>query len=167
MACTPNDNVLDFMGYQLFVWGFIWIIHHWFTPGPVIHLWYVVQKHYINSLGSRSLVRWNHIIRVSKHDVTFDYVIQDTQGLLGYVSQCTWRYMPHARTYPFSSWVPLTSQCMVISCLTHWGRDKMAAISQTTLSNPFSWMKLFEFGLKVHWSWFPMVQLTIFKHCFR
>ena len=26
--------------------------------------------------------------------------------------------------------------------LTHWGRDKMAAISQTTLSNAFSWMKL-------------------------
>ena len=28
------------------------------------------------------------------------------------------------------------------SSLTHWGRDKMAAISQTTLSNTFSWMKL-------------------------
>ena len=25
--------------------------------------------------------------------------------------------------------------------LTHWGRDKMAAISQTTLSNAFSWIK--------------------------
>ena len=25
---------------------------------------------------------------------------------------------------------------------THWGWDKMAAISQTTLSNAFSWMKL-------------------------
>ena len=29
--------------------------------------------------------------------------------------------------------------------LTHWGRDKMAAISQTTLSVTFSWMKMFEF----------------------
>ena len=26
--------------------------------------------------------------------------------------------------------------------LTHWGRDKMAAVSQTTLSNAFSWMKM-------------------------
>ena len=26
--------------------------------------------------------------------------------------------------------------------LTHWGQDKMAAVSQTTLSNAFSWMKL-------------------------
>ena len=29
--------------------------------------------------------------------------------------------------------------------LTHWGRDKMAAFSQTTLSNAFSWMKILEF----------------------
>ena len=28
------------------------------------------------------------------------------------------------------------------SLLTHWGRDKMAAIFQTTLSNAFSWMKI-------------------------
>ena len=41
--------------------------------------------------------------------------------------------------------------------LTHWGRDKMAAISQTTLSNAFSWMKMLEFWLKFHWSLFPMV----------
>ena len=27
--------------------------------------------------------------------------------------------------------------------LTHWGQDKMAAISQTTFSNAFSWMKMF------------------------
>ena len=26
--------------------------------------------------------------------------------------------------------------------LTHWGRDKMAAVSQTTLSNAFSWMRI-------------------------
>ena len=48
--------------------------------------------------------------------------------------------------------------------LTHWGRDKMAAISQTTLSNVFSWMKMFEFRLKFHWSLFPRVQFTIFQH---
>ena len=38
--------------------------------------------------------------------------------------------------------------------LTHWGRDKMAAISQTTLSNAFSWKKILEFRLKFHWSLF-------------
>ena len=28
--------------------------------------------------------------------------------------------------------------------LTHWGRDKMDAISQTTFSRAFSWMKIFD-----------------------
>ena len=51
--------------------------------------------------------------------------------------------------------------------LTHWGRDKMAAISQTTHSNAFSWTKMLEFRLKFHWSLFPRDQLTIFQHWFR
>ena len=48
--------------------------------------------------------------------------------------------------------------------LTHWGRDKMAAISQTTLSNDFFRMKMFEFRLRFHWNLFPRPQLTIFHH---
>ena len=51
--------------------------------------------------------------------------------------------------------------------LTHCGRDKMAAIFQTTFSIAFSWMKKFEFWLRFHWSLFPRVQLTIFHHWFR
>ena len=39
-------------------------------------------------------------------------------------------------------------------------RPKKAAISQTTLSNEFSWMKMFEFRLRFHWSLFLRVQLT-------
>ena len=34
-------------------------------------------------------------------------------------------------------------------------------------SNGFSWMKLYEFWLKFHWSLFLAVQLTIFQHWFR
>ena len=45
--------------------------------------------------------------------------------------------------------------------LTHWGQDKMDAISQTTFSSAFSWFKMFEFRLKFHWSLFVRVQLTI------
>ena len=45
--------------------------------------------------------------------------------------------------------------------LTHWGRDKVALISQTTSPNAFSWMKMFEFLLEFHRSLFPMLQLTI------
>ena len=44
---------------------------------------------------------------------------------------------------------------------------QMDAISQTTFSNAFSWMKMFEFRLKFHWSMFPRVQLTIFQQWFR
>ena len=64
-------------------------------------------------------------------------------------------------------------QCVIHFCqsqgvlLTHWDRDKMAAISQTILSNAFSWMKMLEFQLKFHWSLFLRVQLTIFQHWFR
>ena len=32
----------------------------------------------------------------------------------------------------------------VVAILTHWGRDKMAAISQTTILNAFSSMKIYE-----------------------
>ena len=51
--------------------------------------------------------------------------------------------------------------------LKHWGRDKMAAILRTTLSNAFSWMKMYELRLKFHWSLFLKVQSTIFQHRFR
>ena len=51
--------------------------------------------------------------------------------------------------------------------LTHWCRDKMAAILRTTYSNAFSWAKMYEFWLKSHWTLFLSVQLTIFQHWFR
>ena len=56
---------------------------------------------------------------------------------------------------------------MYSQCLTHWGRDKMVNISQTTFPNVFSSMKMFEFQLKFHWSLFLRVQLKKFQHCFR
>ena len=44
-----------------------------------------------------------------------------------------------------------------IVCLTHWGRDKMATVLQTTLSNAFSSMKMLEFRSRFHWNLFPRV----------
>ena len=43
--------------------------------------------------------------------------------------------------------------------ITHWGSNKMAAIFQTTFSNGFSWMKMFESLLKFHKHLFLKVQL--------
>ena len=52
-------------------------------------------------------------------------------------------------------------QCVTMSdgivgtvMLTHWGRDKMDAISQMTFSSAFSWMKMFEFLSKCQWNLF-------------
>ena len=42
----------------------------------------------------------------------------------------------------------------IMMMLAHWGRDKMDAISQTTFSNAFSWMKMHEFRLTFHLSLF-------------
>ena len=39
--------------------------------------------------------------------------------------------------------------------LTHWGRDKMAAIFQTTVSNAFSWMKTFVLWFNFHFKFVP------------
>ena len=61
----------------------------------------------------------------------------------------------------------LTSACQSDEVLTHWGRDKMAAISQTTFSNAFSLMKIYGFRLKFHWGLFLRFELTIFQHWFR
>ena len=52
----------------------------------------------------------------------------------------------------------------IVMVLTHWGLDKMAAISQTTVSNSFSWMKIYEFRIKFHCSSFLWVQQTLFQH---
>ena len=43
----------------------------------------------------------------------------------------------------------------------------MDAISQTTFSNGFFLMKMYEFRLTFHWSLFLRFQLTIFQHWFR
>ena len=53
--------------------------------------------------------------------------------------------------------------------LTHWGRDEIDAISQTTFSNAFYWIKIIEFRLEFNWSLFLRFELTIhvFHNWFR
>ena len=65
------------------------------------------------------------------------------------------------------SYTPNSHSYSGTNVLTHWGWDKMDAISQTTWSSAFSSMKMFEFRLKFHWSLFLRVQLTIIQHCIR
>ena len=56
--------------------------------------------------------------------------------------------------------------CRYMLSLTHWDRDKMVTISQKALPYTFYWMKLLEFRLKLHWSLFLRVQITLFQHWF-
>ena len=64
----------------------------------------------------------------------------------------------------------MTSEALHVTrtlLLTHWGRDKMDAISQTTFLRVFSSMKIVIFWLNFHWNMFARVQLTIIQHWFR
>ena len=40
-------------------------------------------------------------------------------------------------------------------CLTHWDRNIMVIILQTTFSNAFYWIQIGVFWLKSHWNLFP------------
>ena len=51
--------------------------------------------------------------------------------------------------------------------LTHWNRDKAAAIFQATFINAFSWIKRYEFRIRFDWNLFPKDQLSTFEHWFR
>ena len=55
----------------------------------------------------------------------------------------------------------------VMDGMTHLDRHQMGAISHTTFSNVFSWMKMYKLRSKFHRSLFPRVQFTIFQHWFR
>ena len=113
-------------------------IHYWVGYHRNFSLWI----HHC-SLSARS---WNFSLRIiTSHQV---HLLSDTQTLTN--PQCD-------HTFIFSLAVRLT----------HWGRDEMNNILQTTFLNVFSSMKMFEFRLKFHWSLFPRVQLTIFQHWFR
>ena len=57
--------------------------------------------------------------------------------------------------------VVITLGCIVSSGLIYWGQNKMDTIFHTTFSNAFSWLKMYEFQLRFHWSLFLRVQLTI------
>ena len=82
-------------------------------------------------------------------------------------------------TYNHNNRVYGENQCIFATCffflnhqlsmqgLTHWGRDKIVAISQTKFQNAFSWMKMYEFRSRFHWNLFLMFELTILHHRFK
>ena len=71
-------------------------------------------------------------------------------------------------SFPTSPVFSLMGNVHTNACLVNSLRPRqMDAISQTTFPSVFSWMKMYEFRLKFHWSLFLRVQLIIFQHWFR
>ena len=69
------------------------------------------------------------------------------------IAGCKQWYVFHKKSFLFQmSGTKQVTTKRYIHVLTHWGRDKMAAIFQTTVSNIFSWMKMYDFRLRFHWS---------------
>ena len=82
-----------------------------------------------------------------------DFSIHQTQWQL----KCIYKH-PHVQIQTWQYWSDCDTFC---TTLTHWGQEKMAAISETESSNAFSWTKIYECQITFHWSLFLRVKLTI------
>ena len=80
----------------------------------------------------------------------------------------TANYIREVNRYLHAALVGIYLQPLLLieNLLTQWGRDKMAAIFQTTFSNAFSWMTMYRLRFKFDCSLFPRVQSTISQHWF-
>ena len=129
--------------------------------------------------------RFNHIVlcwdSIQSQSITLGYPLRCTERPSpSWWLQMSWRQIgtrPSATTMVSLLWlhttiihivhIPLHISYHNHQTLTHWGRDKMDAIFQTTFSKGFSWMKMNEFRLRFHWNLFLRFELTIFQHWFR
>ena len=121
---------------------------------------------------------WHGSIMIFQHWVIDFFILFICMFFLFLNFPCIWHFLQH--------WQQSGPSRMMLSVMQSWqgcekgtkGKDhnmntesthcsnplvntlrprKMYAISQTTFSNAFSWMKMFEFRLKFHWSLFPRV----------
>ena len=96
-----------------------------------------------------------NFIRIYPHGPNLQYTATSLRDNLAQSRRqaiiLTRNYIPVFKWSSEFSWCPATLLGSY-NYLTHWGRDKMDAISQTTFSNAFSWMKMHEFRLRFHWS---------------
>ena len=94
---------------------------------------------------------------------------------IGFISEgLTTRAMERHGRYGTDGVAAVTGTEVGIMASWDWGElvntlglKKTATIFQTLFSNTFSWMKIYEFWLRFHWSLFVRVQLTTFQHWFR
>ena len=134
--------------------AFVWEIHRWPVNFP--HKWPVTRK----------IFPFDDVIMVTNfcnrnHCLTCASILQPWQTHWWPVCHClgiihNWTATIAMCEHPvYHFWM---TKPTIQPLLTHWGWHEMAAVSQTTLSNTFSWMKMFEYRLKFHWSLFLRVQ---------
>ena len=140
---------------------------HWFG------YWLVAGRHHLNQCwvivnwALRNKFQWNfnQDIKIFIHENVSENIICEMAAILS-SGRSVKPVMSELWKCPY--WISICSNTLLMKpitlCvelfwkknmnmilrLTHWGRDKMAAILQTTYSNPFSWMKMYEFGFKFH-----------------
>ena len=121
---------------------------HWCTlPWCASRGWYIAHENWTSWIRSIVLSNLSFIDTWSCCDTNRSHITSST------ISKCI---------YWFFSNIDFQ-----LRLFTHWGRDKTAAISKTTFSNVFSWMKIYEFRSRFHWSLFLRFKLTISQHWFR
>ena len=130
---------------------------HWYKTcmkSPVQFLYFIIKLLWpCNSIWRHGTV--SSLVQVMK----FQWNLTWNQLWKHFISKEMHLELP-SKCHPFSL-TPQHAQCDVALMtpyhLTHWGRDKMADIFQTTFSNAFSWMTMLEFRLRFDWSLFPRV----------
>ena len=114
----------------------------------------------------------SNIVNVDKVLTCLGFLRQECTGSLCHTFLSLWSFLTSLlAVIPFASfrWMICADyrrpavRCQVwksletIYDLTYWGRVNIDAISQTKLSNAFSWIKMLEFRLIFHWSLFLRV----------
>ena len=119
-----------------------WILLLWYSRSAHPEKWHALYN--VNACENYYLGKWQ-----AMHDANSCENCDDSR----LVFKCMWRHQCIATQMPcYCRFVhknvigKLHATCRergsTSSALTHWGRDNMAAISQTTLSNAFFWMKM-------------------------
>ena len=99
---------------------------------------YGVTVHYIGDRTSDNIVPHLKTSKIKEYFPTIPLYVIDRNLL--YLEVC-W----YAMIYVLASDMSRAVLWQWHACGIYWGRDKIVAVSQTTLSNAFSWMKMLEF----------------------
>ena len=117
---------------------------------------------------------WKRIRLLNSTDVDSSAATQRIQGGMSSINQSNrcrslFKYSSHVRIF-FIELFRINLWCRIVLNVKNVYSVTMRSfqpIDAETKWPPFSWMKIFEFRLPFHWSWFLRFQLTIFQHRFR